>query len=280
MNKFTCIAGSLAAASASMPGYGQSVAVNYPFGTTFPMLGTQIHSGNTWEGAVYYGTTMKFNPGMFVSYTNSYNVPVYPPPTTPPPTNQGVQVPTFPSVQTPTVSPTPSMEGSYCTGFSSANSCPASYYCQPKPGYNPYQVGSCTKQKTVNTPHNGGGSDYDFKGPDELQPTVNTRGGSCAPPSACGFQSVTGSCYCDLECEANGDCCFDFDAQLCREEEVVENNSFEEIFDGHLAKPICPGNCDKTTEFKSESGKKCFCDPVCLSWDDCCHDFLSTCGST
>jgi hypothetical protein len=218
------------------------------FGTTFPMIGTQAVPHQSFQGNVYFGTSMKFNPGAYWSYTDSYNVPSW---NTATYDSVGNQV----STGTPgTPTPAPDYTGYPCF---IASPCPSGYYCKLNTGNNIQQQGFCTK---LSTDYYAGGAgqwtDSDMYNsyihpPLVLDPNHNgpattsgsgagigyyqgygggyTNGygggyngaysppavpGSCAGPSVCGYKSATGDCWCDGKCQSSGDCCPDI-GQYC-----------------------------------------------------------------
>jgi hypothetical protein len=73
--------------------------------------------------------------------------------------------------------------------------------------------------------------------------------GSCA--GACGGKSKDGTCYCDSQCAAGGDCCKDYTA-------------------------LCGGSCSGSCGGPSQSGG-CQCDNQCSAKGTCCFDKTSLC---
>lgn len=214
-----------------------------PFGTTFPMIGTQALSHNTWQSNVYMGTTMQFNPGAFWGYTDSYSVPSWN-------VNSGNGGYTDGSGNVVTPAPTPAdATGSPC--FAISQPCPTGFYCKLNTGYNVQQKGTCQRQAAdtwtggaglftdssyytglthppliLDPDHNGAGSNsgsgyggyYGSSGYGNGYPAGPNGPQSCAPlptgAPVCGYKSVAGSCFCDTDCAKTGDCCSDY-AQYC-----------------------------------------------------------------
>lgn len=200
-------------------------APQYPFGTSFPLTSTQPVPHHTWSGDIWAGTSMTFNPGATFTYTNSYFVPEHH--YLPGDYNKIHDDHDDEFIAAPTPKPTPSPtrhpgEGANC-GKLYGPQCMAMLYCQVTPGYNPTQTGTC-----IHIPeHDGGmGTEGWYPGATDKNPWVhvgnshtaaNSGGafnpnsqGSCA--NSCGFQSITGSCWCDDECKKTGDCCVDIQA--------------------------------------------------------------------
>ena len=82
--------------------------------------------------------------------------------------------------------------------------------------------------------------------------------GTCA--GLCGDVGSDGVCYCDSECEANGDCCDDF-AGMCSSEEPPAGGT-------------CSGHCGD-----QGSDGSCYCDETCTENGDCCDDYAAVCGA-
>jgi hypothetical protein len=224
--------------------------LDIPFGTTFPMIGTQELPKQTWQHNVYMGTTMQFNPGAFWGYTDSYSVPNW---------NSlgsggggGGSIDGSGNVVTP--EPTPAdATGRPCFAYSQP--CPQGYYCKLNSGYNVQQKGTCQREAgdtwtggagkftdssyytglthpplILEPNHNGvatqSSSGYGLGyfgtgaygtggyGTDGAYGTATTGAESCGPlptgAPVCGFKSFTGSCFCDTDCATKGDCCKDY----------------------------------------------------------------------
>jgi len=219
---------------------GPGTTLDIPFGTTFPMIGTQALSKNTWQSNVYMGTSMKFNPGAFWGYTDSYSVPSFNA------NNNGGYTDGNGNIVT--NAPTPSdATGRPCFGYSQP--CPTGYYCKLNTGYNVQQKGTCQREDSttwtggagqftdssyytglahpplvLDPNHNGAGSNAGYGsgygngyGPNGYPIGVNGPE-SCAPlptgAAVCGFKSALGACFCDTDCSRTGDCCQDY-AQFC-----------------------------------------------------------------
>jgi hypothetical protein len=210
------------------------------FGTTFPMTGTQAVAHQTWQKNVYMGTTMKFNPGAYWGYTDSFYVPNWN--TAQYDTTTGNQISTGGGDNPFMPTPAPDYTGTPCF---IANPCPSGYYCKLNVGHNIQQKGSCVRvsmdywsggagqftdsdmyNSMVHPPlildplHNGPaatGSNYDsglgyYPGypdyPGYGQPGLPAAN-SCASPSVCGYKAAQGTCWCDAKCQSTGDCCPD-----------------------------------------------------------------------
>lgn len=209
----------------------------FQFGTSFPMLGTQPVPKQTWHQNIFMGTKLQFNQGAFWGYTDSFYVPH----------TTYVVAGNNNNYLQPTPQPTPatvSYEGQLCYAYITGYMCPAGYYCQVSPGYQPLQQGVCKKQNTIggnngnwnngnwnNNGWNNNGWNNGNSGGTVItpQPTVgnwNTGGWnnnagnsgnnwftttptSCGPPSVCGYKSVNSACWCDSKCKETGDCCGD-----------------------------------------------------------------------
>ena len=225
--------------------------LDIPFGTTFPMIGTQELPKQTWQHSVYMGTTQQFNKGAFFGYTNSYSLPNW---------NVaggggGNGGSTDGNGNVVTYAPTPAdATGQPC--FSYSQPCPTGYYCKLNTGYNVQQKGTCQREAAdtwtggagkftdssyytglahpplvLDPNHNGvgsnaGASGYNPYGPSNYGSSTGyyppgqpgSYAESCAPlptgAPVCGFKSFTGSCFCDSDCAGTGDCCQDY-AQYC-----------------------------------------------------------------
>jgi hypothetical protein len=84
-------------------------------------------------------------------------------------------------------------------------------------------------------------------------------GSTCA--AHCGGVGSDGSCHCDAQCEANGDCCGDY-AQHCGTDGAPPPAA------------TCSGHCGGQG---SDGG--CWCDEQCEANGDCCPDFGQHCDA-
>jgi secreted trypsin-like serine protease len=79
----------------------------------------------------------------------------------------------------------------------------------------------------------------------------------------CQGQSASKSCWCDEECTAHGDCCFNYNEQGCK-----------------ARRQQSVGRCRLPTQelvcgYKSGD---CWCDTKCVANNDCCVDYAEECG--
>lgn len=240
-----CVVPTPAPSSAS-----SSTVQDIPFGTTFPMIGTQALSKQTWQHNVYMGTSMQFNPGAFWGYTDSYSVPNW---NAASGGSDGYGGNTDGNGNIVTSAPTPvDATGRPCFGYSQP--CPDGYYCKLNTGYNVQQKGTCQRQDpstwtqgagkftdssyytglahpplVLDPNHNGaasqGSSGYNGYGGSPYgngaygYPGQSGAGPeTCAPLTSgapvCGFKSFSGTCFCDSDCSKTGDCCSDY-ANFC-----------------------------------------------------------------
>jgi hypothetical protein len=284
--------------------------LDIPFGTTFPMIGTQELPKQTWQHSVYMGTTQQFNKGAFFGYTDSYSVPNWN-------VNNGGGggIPDG-NGNVITAAPTPAdATGRPC--FSYSQPCPGGYYCKLNPGYNVQQKGTCQREAAdtwtggagkftdssyytglthppliLEPDHNGvgsqAGSGGSYYGLGAYSGQLGVNGAeSCGPlptgAPVCGFKSFTGSCFCDSDCGTKGDCCADY-ANFCG---VLSNQ-----YTGYGAPPVpvqnapaysppatsgncdpvgqCAGLCGSTNPATGVNGKPCYCDSQCSLSGDCC----------
>lgn len=160
--------------------------------------------------------------------------------------------------------------------------CPQGLYCQMLLGYNPYQVGKCQID-----PGNYGGTTGSTS-------YFNTQKGSCRSPSQCGYQSLSGSCWCDKQCVMTGDCCGDF-KESCPALQPPAPTPYiaptpPPTIPKYVAPPTyAPLTYDNTSpaQHGSCTGKcggrvdtvhgSCYCDPSCWKHGDCCYDIASFC---
>jgi len=239
-----------------------------PFGTTFPMIGTQALSHNTWQSNVYMGTTMKFNPGAFWGYTDSYSVPNW---NANAGGNGGGGGSTDGNGNVVTPAPTPSdATGRPCFGYSQP--CPTGYYCKLNTGYNIQQKGTCQREAS-DTWTGGAGlftdSSY-YNGlthpPLVLDPTHNGvgsntgygnyygSGSSYGSGSGYGYGSGSGYAYGSGSGYSSG---------------PGATGGAESCAPLSTGAPVCG--------FKSVTGT-CFCDTDCSRTGDCCTDYAQYCG--
>lgn len=96
--------------------------------------------------------------------------------------------------------------------------------------------------------------DGEMPEPDDGEPPA-PMGGSCVGQCNGGSD---GDCFCDDQCEANGDCCDDYQT-VCGEDEPPPP-----------AGGSCVGKCGGPSN-------GCHCDALCMETGDCCEDYVTTC---
>lgn len=97
--------------------------------------------------------------------------------------------------------------------------------------------------------------------------------GSCM--ESCGTKSADG-CWCDTLCVQYQDCCEDASEQCEALEDKVECIGDDDDDDEPKAEIDCkPGSCDKSCGSQSSDG--CWCDALCLQYQDCCVDAPELC---
>lgn len=118
----------------------------FEFGTTFPLIGTQLVPQTTWQGNnIYLGTGMQFNKGAYFQYTDSFSAPIW---TNYDPATGSIPTPAATPNQPPTPPPpTPVVDYTGKECYSYMQPCPNLYYCKVTQGYNPSQKGFCAKEQ-------------------------------------------------------------------------------------------------------------------------------------
>jgi hypothetical protein len=97
-------------------------------------------------------------------------------------------------------------------------------------------------------------------------------GGTTSNPSSCaghcGGPSLDGTCYCNPECQASGDCCPD--VALCASGAGGAGGAQS----GGCTSALC-----NTEQPASQGGVECYCDANCTTYGDCCANKPQVCGT-
>jgi len=273
------------------------------------MTGTQAVPHQTWQGNLFQGTSMQFNPGAYWQYTDSFYVPNW---NAAQYDNAGTQV-VPPGGSGPGAAPTPAPDYTGVPCFI-ANPCPSGYYCKLNTGNNIQQKGSCMKVSSdywsggagqwtdsdlynsmahppliLDPLHNGpatqsSGNDIGlgYYGDTGAYGTYGQPGGqpggqsgvpmpnSCAGPSLCGYKAAYGTCWCDSKCQTTGDCCPDI-KQFCDYKTPAGLPVPNNFPNGNCIQD--GGQCSNRCGTKGPvtvGSQTCYCDVDCKQYNDCC----------
>jgi hypothetical protein len=259
--------------------------LDIPFGTTFPMIGTQELPKQTWQHNVYMGTTQQFNPGAFFGYTDSYSVPNWY--ASSGGDSGGGIIDNNGNVQT--SAPTPAdATGRPC--FSYSQPCPGGYYCKLNPGYNVQQKGTCQRE-AADTWTGGAGKFTDssyYTGlthpPLILEPDHNgvaSPSGSSGYYGSSGFSGYSGAGVSGYSGYSSGSG-YSSDSGYSSGYASGYPSGYgyspagqPGAPSGESCRPLPTGA--PVCGYKSFTGS-CFCDTDCSSKGDCCMDYANFCG--
>eukprot|EP00039_Didymoeca_costata_P026718 m.16495 g.16495 ORF g.16495 m.16495 type:complete len:917 (-) comp5714_c0_seq1:599-3349(-) len=96
-----------------------------------------------------------------------------------------------------------------------------------------------------------------------------------ASDRGCGHFAFGATCNCDVNCHIYNDCCEDFESVCPEMVATEEETTLQTAASTKSSTVTCAGRCGDAWDPQYT----CFCNKDCVSFEDCCTDFISQCPS-